>query len=302
MRKKGDQFADLPRLDGAKYLRLVRDRPNHMVCEITLHGRPAYLKLFRHADAARTVRVTEARLHDAARALGQLTDAVALPLQALPEQGILVLEAAPGAPSADALARAGEARRIYLLTRIGTWLARLSEPSREHGTFGPRFWLGMTQERFAAATGDWIDRDLVTAQIAQMGREAMLLRGASVQRAVAHGDLTPDNIYWDRKSDRMTGIDIQGNGAIPVALDVARLLAWLESRRDNPATDTSDGIASTDYQALISVPGLLAEDQRPILRFLIGVMFLGYYLYCPRQPKRRRLLSAAMHNWIRQAP
>lgn len=302
MRKRPDIFADLPRLDGAKYLRLVRDLPNHMVCEITLHGKPAYLKLYRHADAARTVRETEARLLDAARTLGQTSNAVALPLQALPEQGILVLEAATGAPSANALARARNARRAMLLSRIGAWLEQLTAPSCERGSFGPNFWIGMTRDRFAAAGGDWVDRSLVGAQIAQMEREAVPLRGASVQRAVSHGDLTPDNIFWDQDSGRMTGIDMQGHGMIPVALDVARLLAWLESRRDDPSPDTIDGIAAADYNALVCVPGLLADDQRPILRFLLGVMYLAYYLFCPRQPKRRRLLSAAMENWITQAP
>lgn len=302
MRKGAERFGDLPRLDGVRYRRLVRDRPGHMVCEIRLHGRPAYLKLFRHAGAARTVRETQGRLEQAASALGQIRDAVALPLLALPEQGILVLEAAPGAPLAATLARADAGARAELLGRIGGWLGRLGAPTRQRGSFGPRFWLGLTQDRIDGAAGDWIDRDLVAAQIAQMRSEAALLRGASVQRAVLHGDLTPENLYWQPKTARLTGIDIQGAAVIPVALDMARLLAWLESRRGDPAPDTIDGIASADYRALVQTPGLLAEDQRPILRFLLGVMFLAYYLYCPRQPQRRRLLGAAMQDWIRQAP
>lgn len=302
MRKRADNFADLPKLSGARYLRLLRDRPGHMVCEISLHGKPAYLKLFRDPDAARTVRETEARLHEAADALGQMNNAVALPLRALPDEGILVLEAAPGAPFAEVLARARSTRRAELLGRIGSWLERLTAPSRERGTFGPRFWLGMTEERLALARGDWIDRDLVAAMIEQMRREAVELRGVEVERALSHGDLTPDNIFWDKYSDRMTGIDIQGRATIPVALDVARLLAWLECRRDDPAAETVHGIDRADYEALASVPGLLPDDQHAILRYLIGVMYLGYYLYCPRQPRRRRLLAAAMHEWIRQAP
>ncbi|SFA55582.1 Phosphotransferase enzyme family protein [Paracoccus halophilus] len=290
---------DLPQLAGAQYVRLLRDRPMHMVCEIRLHGKPAYLKLFRNGDPADTVRRTEARLHEAAQALGQGQDAVVLPLHSVPDQGVLVLEAAPGAPSATVLASARATRRAWLLGRIGSWLLRLTAPSRERGTFGPRFWLTMAEERLLTAEGDWIDRELVAGHMAQLRAEAFQLRGASVERAASHGDLTPDNIFWDETTGRMTGIDMQGGAMIPVALDIARLLAWLEGRRPSPAAETIDGIAAADFDALVSVPGLLAEDQRPILRFLIGVMMLGYYLYCPRQPRRRGLLAEAMRNWIR---
>ncbi|MEG4643173.1 hypothetical protein VB636_10375 [Paracoccus sp. APAP_BH8] len=60
-----------------------------------------------------------------------------------------------------------------------------------------------------------------------------------------------------------------------------------------------DGIALPDWQALTGVPGLLAPDQAPILRFLIGEVMLAYYLDSARQRLRRRALVRAMRAWAK---
>lgn len=109
--------------------------------------------------------------------------------------------------------------------------------------------------------------------MARMRTEAEPLRGISVARATAHGDLTPDNLFLDELSpSRLTGIDMQHRASAPITRDMARLLVWLESRRRRPARETLNGIAATEYAALVATPGLIGADQLPILRFMIGVM------------------------------
>ncbi len=268
--------------------------------QIRLDGRPAWLKLWRGADPAAAVAQAESRLRAAALALGQALDAVAPPLLVLPERGILITAPAPGRPVAQVLAGAGEAERAALITRMGLWLRRLAGTTRARGRFGPRFWLNGLEARIAAATGDWIDRDLVAGHMRRMRAEAESLRGAAVERGLCHGDLTPDNLFVDAPRPgilRLTAIDMQGATEMALARDMARLLVWLESRRERPPAPTRDGIALPDWLALTGVPGLMAPDQARILRFLIGELMLAYYLDSARQPARRRALVRAMRDW-----
>ncbi|WP_258869640.1 phosphotransferase, partial [Paracoccus thiocyanatus] len=293
MPSAADALAALP---GIEPLRLVRDRPDRLVMQIRLDGRPAWLKQFRGPDPAASVAQAQARLHQAAQVLGQDLDAVAPPLLALPERGILITAPAPGRPIAHLLAAAGETARAVLIARIGAWLRQLAAATRARGAFGPRFWLDGIEARIAAASGRWIDRGLVAEHLRRMRAEAVPLRGASVERGLCHGDLTPDNLFADEHRPgvlRLTAIDMQGATEMALARDMARLLVWLESRRRRPPARTRDGIALADWQALTGVPGLLAQDQLPVLRFLIGDLMLAYYLDSARQPGRRRALARA---------
>lgn len=292
---------EIAQLAGARSLRLLRDRPDRLVMQIRLgDGRIAWLKQFRNTDPAASVDQAEARLQEAARALGQGFDAVAPPLLALPEQGILITAPAPGQPVALALADADDARRAELIGRMGIWLRNLASSTRTRGAFGPRHWIGGLEARVSAAAGAWIDRDLVARHMQRMRAEAEPLRGAAVERGLCHGDLTPDNLFLDILRPgltRLTAIDMQGSTVMALARDMARLLVWLESRRNEPPPKTRDGVALADWQALTGVAGLLAPDQAPILRFLIGELMLAYYLDSARQPVRRRTLVRGMQAW-----
>lgn len=275
------ELAALPPLAGARVLRLIRDLPQRRVWEIRLQGERAFLKQFRTADPAAAALGAARRLDEAAAIFGNGPDCVAPALTVLPEAGAVVLRAAPGVPLVQALDSALAAERARLVARAGAWLAHLAGPAREEGRFGPRFWLRGIEERLAATTGDWADRALA---------------GARVERARLHGDLTGDNLFYDAVTDRMTGIDLQDWGAVAVVRDAARLLVWLESRRAIPLPRI-DGIAAPDYQALTAVPGLIAPDQRALLRFMIGEIMLAYYLDSARQPVRRSALAGAMRDW-----
>ena len=297
-----DPFAALtalPQLAGAEFLHLARDIPKRLVCEIRLDGRRAFLKQFHHGDRAAMALGAAARLHEVAAALGPGPDGVALPLRVLPEHGIIVTEAAPGHALSALLLRARSSRRAALVGRAGLWLEPLCRGSRERGAFGALYWLGMLDQRLAGGLPDWAEAELVASHMARLRAEAEPLRGTSVERAVAHGDLTPDNLFLDESvtPSRLTGIDMQPRAAAPITRDMARLLVWLESRRKRPARATLDGIAATEHAALLAVPGLLDADQRPILRFMIGVMALEVYLDTARQPLRRRALARCLRDW-----
>lgn len=292
-------LAALPELAGAEFLHLARDIPKRLVCEIRLNGRRAFLKQFHLGDPAALTLGADARLREAAGILGQQADSVALPLLVLPEHGVIVTEAAAGRALSALLLRAGPARRAALVGRAGMWLEHLCRTSRERGTFGALYWLGTLEQRLDPGLPGWADRDLVATHMARLRAEAEPLRGISVQRAVAHGDLTPDNLFLDesRTPSQLTGIDMQHRAAAPVTRDMARLLVWLESRRRRPARDTRDGIAAGEHAALVAVPGLIDADQLPILRFMIGVMALEVYLDTPRQPLRRKALARCLRDW-----
>ncbi len=294
-----EALAALPELAGAEFVGLMRDIPKRLVIEIRLNGQRAFLKQFRQGDPAAMVRASVARLHEATEVLGQGPDAVALPLLALPDHGVIVTEAAPGQALSRLLLRARPAQRAALVARTGQWLARLGASGRERGSFGALYWLGKLDERLAAASADWIDRDLVAAHMAQMRAEAEPLRGRSVERAATHGDMTPDNLFLDMSvtPQHLTGIDIQPRAVIPIVRDMSRLLVWLESRRQRGARDTLNGIAAGEYAALVNVPGLIDADQLPILRFMIGIMAMEVYLDTARQPVRRQALARCLRDW-----
>lgn len=296
-------LAALPELADAEFLRLLRDIPKRLVCEIRLNGQRGFLKQFHLGDPAAMALAAEARLREAAGILGPGPDGAARPLLVLPEHGIVVTEAAPGQALSALLLRARPARRAALVGRAGAWLEHLCRPSRERGNFGALYWLGTLEQRMADGLPDWAEQDLVAAHMAQMRLEAEPLRGISVQRAVAHGDLTPDNLFLDQSVTpwRLTGIDMQHRAAAPITRDMARLLVWLESRRRRPARDTTDGIAAGEHAALVAVPGLIEADQLPILRFMIGVMALEVYLDTARQPVRRKALARCLRDWARRA-
>lgn len=292
-----DELAGLAPLAGATVTACLRDLPQRRVFQITLAGRTAFLKQFRGSNAAAMTDTASSRLVQAARVLGAGPNCVAQPILTLPEHGVLVTRAAQGRPLARALEQADAPLRARLIGRAGQWLAALAGAGHV-GSFGPRYWLANLETRAAAAQGDWIDRDLVGALLGRMRADAQSLRGAPVRRAALHGDLTPDNLFHDPATDRMTGIDLQGGGVMAVARDVARLLVWLESRR-TVALPRLDGVALVDHRALTDVPDLLPDDQRPILRFMIAEIMLAYYLDSARQPGRRAALAEAMRDWIR---
>ncbi len=292
-------LAALPELAGAEFLHLHRDIAKRLVCEIRLNGRRAFLKQFHAGDPAAMVLAAAARLHEAAGILGQGADGVALPLLVLPEHGVIVTEAAPGHALSALLLRARSSRRAALVGRAGQWLEHLCRDSRELGTFGALYWLGTLDQRLAGGLPEWADQALVAAHMARMRTEAEPLRGISVARATAHGDLTPDNLFLDESvaPSRLTGIDMHHRASVPITRDMARLLVWLESRRKRPARETLNGIAATEHAALAATPGLIGADQLPILRFMIGVMALEVYLDTARQPLRRQALARCLRDW-----
>ncbi|WP_374634477.1 phosphotransferase [Paracoccus sp. (in: a-proteobacteria)] len=292
-------LAALPELAGAEFLHVLRDIPKRLVCEIRLNGARAFLKQFHMGDPAALALGASARLHEVADILGPGPDGVALPLLVLPGQGIIVTGAAPGQALSALLLRANPARRAALVGRAGAWLEHLCRASRERGSFGALYWLGTLDQRMAGGLPEWADRDLVAAHMARLRVEAEPLRGIGVERAVAHGDLTPDNLFLDESTtpSRLTGIDMQHRAVAPVTRDMARFLVWLESRRRRPARDTLNGIAAGEYAALLAVPGLIGADQLPILRFMVGVMALEVYLDTARQPLRRKALARCLHDW-----
>ncbi len=295
-------LAALPELEGVTFCRILRDAPSWTVCEIWLRGRPAFLKQFRHCQRAETIARTVTRLHEAAALLGQAENAVTLPVLVLPEHGVIVTEAARGRPLANILARAPAARRAALIGRAGLWLAALCHASRERGGFGAMFWIRRLEERVAATEADWIDSGLVASHMQIMRAEARGLRGTEVERAAIHGDLTPDNLFFDTPGNRMTGLDMHGRSVVPVAHDMARLLVWLESRRRRRAPERIDGIAAQDYRALVATPGLMGADQVPILRLMIGLLALEFYLDSGRQPRRRQALVRCLGDWAAVRP
>lgn len=282
-------------------IRVIRDRAEWRVIEIMLGDQHAFLKQLLTDDAAAKVQVMAARLHAAGRALDQQTHAVAMPLLVLAERGVLITHAASGRPLADLLATADAEQRATLIARVGAWLRALGATSRSRGEFGPHFWIRGLAARRAACTGGWIDQVLVSGHMRVLRHLAPALRGVPVERGHLHGDLTPDNLFYDAARERMTGIDLQGCGEMAVARDMARFLVWLESRRITPEPVQIDGIAAADHHALTAVPDLLAPDQQPILRFMIGEILLSYYLDSARQPVRRAALARAMCGWAQAA-
>lgn len=291
-----------PALSDVVVTGILRDLPDRAVYAVDYQGRPAFLKLFRQPDSDRKVQRMQANLQASAKRLGQSRNAVALPLLALPEIGAVLLERATGEALSVHLAAAIPARRAALIARAGEWLAALT-PDRQRSGFSPRFWLqALIRRRQEAVPGDWLDVPLVDGHLARMRQMLPQLRTCQVERAAIHGDFTPDNLFLDDSlppDGRLCAIDMQGETVLPVARDVARMLVWLESRRERPAGQTTDGIAARDYLALTSVPGLLATDQRPILRFMIGELMAAYYLDASRQPSRRAALARAMSDWAR---
>lgn len=290
------ELAGLGPLAGATVTRLVRDLPERRVFQIQLCGQRAFLKQFRGDNAVALAQGACRRLTEAAAALGGGLNRVATPLIALPEHAVLVTAAAAGQPLARSLEQADPQERARLIARAGAWLAALAGSAPQTGSFGPRFWLRNLQARAETAQGSWIDRDLVRAHLARMQADAQGLRQAPVIRARLHGDLTPDNLFHDPATDRLTAIDLQDWGMIALVRDMARLLVWLESR-STTFLPRHDGIASADHQALTRVPGLMPADQRPLLRFMIAEIMLAYYLDSARQPQRRAALAEAMRDW-----
>lgn len=303
---------DHPALTQVVVTGILRDLPDRAVLAVDYRGQPAFLKLFRQPDYHRKVLLTQDNLRASAARLGQGGNAVALPLLALPDIGALLFERAPGDALSLHLAAAAPARRAALIARAGAWLAALT-PQRSRSGFAPRYWLdALIRRRQDAAPGAWLDAALIDGHLARLRAMVPQLRGAPVERAPIHGDFTPDNLFLDDSqppSGRLSAIDMQGESVMPVARDIARMLVWLESRRTHsPDADptgpksagpTTDGIATADYQALTTVPGLLPADQRPILRFMIGDLMAAYYLDAPRQPARRAALARAMTEWAR---
>ena len=218
-------LAALPELAGAEFLHLHRDIAKRLVCEIRLNGRRAFLKQFHAGDPAAMVLAAAARLHEAAGILGQGADGVALPVLVLPEHGVIVTEAAPGHALSALLLRARSSRRAALVDRAGQWLEHLCRDSRELGTFGALYWLGTLDQRLAGGLPEWADQALVAAHMARMRTEAEPLRGISVERATAHGDLTPDNLFLDESvaPSRLTGIDMHHRASVPITRDMARV-------------------------------------------------------------------------------
>lgn len=310
-------LANLAQLHGARVVRLIRDLAERRVYELRLNDRTVFLKQFRTPDPAQATARAAARLAQAGADFGAARDdGVAGIVLVLPEAGVLVTEAAPGLALAqilqglDADAQDG-GERARLLRRTGAWLGALAKASRSEGRFGPRYWIDAAQARIearieariGAASGDWLDRDLLRQTLAQMRREAPALRGMRVERALLHGDLTPDNLFYDASSDRMTAIDMPPYGEIAVARDVARLLVWLESRRADPAegqiNGSINGISRADHDAVLQ-GCLMGADQAPILRLMIADIAVSYYLDSARQPIRRAALARLLRGW-RQA-
>lgn len=290
------ELAGLAALADARVLRMPRDLPQRRVFQIRLDGRTAFLKQFRGKDPVAMARGAYRRLTEAAELLGPGPNRVAAPILDLSHAGLLLSEAAPGQPLARALERANPAQRARLIARLGGWLAALAASGRETGHFGPHFWLTSSQARADAAQAGWIDRDLLRALLARMRADARDLRQAPVIRARLHGDLTPDNLFYDDATGRLTGIDLQDWGMTALVRDMARPLVWLESRRTAPQPRL-DGVAAVDHHALSGVPGLMPDDQRPLLRFMMAEIMLAYYLDSDRQPRRRAALAAAMRAW-----
>lgn len=298
---------DHPALSKVVVTGILRDLPDRAVLAVDHHGQPAFLKLFRQPDFHRKVLLTQDNLRASAARLGQGGNTVALPLLALPEIGALLFAHAPGEALSLHLAAAAPARRAALIARAGAWLAALT-PQRSRSGFAPRYWLGgLIRRRQDAAPGDWLDAALIDGHLARLRAMVPQLRAAPVERAPIHGDFTPDNLFLDDSQPpdgRLCAIDMQGESVMPVARDIARILVWLESRRTHSSSPecagaTIDGIATADYLALTTVPGLLPQDQRPILRFMIGDLMAAYYLDAPRQPARRAALARAMTEWAR---
>lgn len=268
--------------------------------EIRLHGRPAFLKQFLGPDAQDRLDATLDQIARMAALLDEGPDALCQLLLTLPAHGVLITAAAPGQQMSHLLAAAPPQRRAALLARIAAWLRRLTGQDRHRAPFAPGFWLHRLDGRIAQVRAP-IDRILVAAHMGVLREAAMKLQGAKVLRATIHGDLTPDNLFLH--GARLTAIDPRPSSPLPVVRDVARLLVWLESRRDCPAPAQRDGIALADHTALSALSGLLPADQAPILRFMIGELLLDYYLASASKPDRRQALARAMRDWaIRPGP
>ncbi len=288
---------DHPDLAGIEITEILRVRPEHAVFAVTQNGRPYFLKLFRQSHAADLVRSTEATLTQAAAALGQAENAVVKLRMASPEAGVILLDPVHGQQLSLLLAAAGYERRSRLIARAGGWLSALTA-ERETGKFGPNYWLKLLTER-VAARAEAEDRPLLDAHLAAMREMAPALVGANVTRAPSHGDFTPDNLYLE--GARLIGIDMQRREMMSVARDVARFLVWLQSRRSALPAVTRHGVSASDYAILTRVPGLIAPEEEPILRFMMGEIMASYFLEAGGKRLRREMLAGAMLRWRESA-
>ncbi|AGT08059.1 phosphotransferase [Paracoccus aminophilus] len=289
----GGLLPDLPDLEGLVVTEVLRDRPDHAVFAVIWRDRPYFLKLFRNRDAADLVRETVKTLDRAAEALGQAENAVVKLRLALPEAGIILLDPVKGVQLTNAIAIATLPRRKMLIARAGGWLSTLTA-TRERGVFGPGFWLKGLEDRADRLDPD-ADAALIARHLERMRELAQDLRGADVERAMTHGDFTPDNFYLD--GARLVGIDMQRGGQMAVVRDVGRFLVWLQSRRSEMPEVTRHGVSASDYAALRFVPGLLGGDQEPVLRFMMGEIMAAYYIDARGKVLRRMMLAGAMRRW-----
>lgn len=288
-----------PKLDGMVVTEVLRNQPGrHSVYAVEDKGRKLFVKVFHSPDAADLVRDTEFNLKNAAEALGQAENAVANLRFAVPEAGALVIDAAQGTQLTLPLAAGNAERRAQLIARAGGWLAALTAP-RERAKFGPGFWMKELRRPFARSADSSLDHTLLDRHLCAMQALADDLRDAEVERAYAHGDFTPDNLYLD--GPRLYGIDMQRPAKIAIARDAARFLVWLQSRRTEAAKDTRDGVSAAEWQVMHDVPGLLSPDQDRILRFMIGELLGEYYLSSTHHPLRRAMLAQGIRDWDQAA-
>lgn len=286
--------------DGPEVARLIKDGPLARVTEARWQGRTVIVKQFRTASPQQQIadmlaeheRLATYFPHDGlhfARICG-----------AAPAQGLAVVEKAPGIPLDQALDPCTPDARRHLVTRAGFWLSRALGDSRDQGSFRPRFWLNRLEGERDLAKLAPSDRDKMCAAHQALSVLGQRLKHGPVPRGAVHGDFGPYNLHWDATSQSLWAFDIQCTSALPLALDMARLLVALSEQvqRQHPDCTLALGVLPEDIAALLTVPGLEHDQSElPYLDFFLGYRLLRTLIEKHDHP-HAPILRRSLANWL----
>lgn len=262
----------VPEARGLRLGRVLKNSPETAVFEATLNGRPVVVKRTIGVEASMRTGAQADELAVQHPLMCEGAFRVPEPILALPGQGIMVMEHAPGLRF-DAVLRADPARRPERLRQAGEWLAHYTRTRRVEDAFGGGYWI-KTRGQAMQAMPAGPDRERVAALIGLMERERARVGPCPITRARSHGDFCTLNLMVD--GDAIWGVDIQNDTWIALAKDLARFLVYLEITLPQGETDGPCGLSDADAQALLGTPGLIrAGEIETMLPFFTAVEMSG---------------------------
>lgn len=286
--------------DAPKSLRILKDGPLARVAAGVWQRRPVIVKQF-YTPEPETLIVDMVAEHLRLAALFPHEGLNTALLRAhAPAQGLAILDLAPGIPLDLALDPCTATERKRLVGVAGAWLARALGDSREPGSFRPRFWLDRLERESADLPLTTDDRALLGKAMDSLRALGVALRRGAVPRGAVHGDFGPYNLHWDATTQSLWAFDIQRTSALPLALDMARLLVALseQAQRQHPDYALTQGVLPADSAALLAVPGLEhAADERPFLDFFLGYRLLRSLCEKHRHP-HAPIFRRSLANWL----